>query len=267
MKLASRCAFLLALLPGACYHGHEASQGINASWRGRSASELQSEWGQPAESQEMGALTRLRYSHTTRHTALPSAQAQLKIGPEGLDAYGEVRGGTTSEHTIDVNAYVDKSGTVQTIEGPSLRWGPSDAANLRWGILFGMHAGLGRLDDTGTPLPSGGGYIGGMLGPRIGMVGSYSLAAGLDSEGGAIGQSWSLGAVWWPQTRISLRAGPAMILAFDPGFANVGLEAGLNASASYALLRSGSFVLDLRADLNAGTSSRFASLGIGVNVN
>lgn len=261
------CLLAAGILPG-CYHGDRAARGINSSWKGRSAAELEASWGKPVASEQSGPVTTLRFIHKSQRVeTLPWAAASLHLGPDRIDAYGEIRPGMTSERSTEVTALVNDSGKVMSVHGPSLRWGASDHANLRYGLIMGMHAGIGRLDDTNRPLPSGGIYIGGMLGPTLALLGSYSLAAGSADAGSALGMAWSLGPQWWPHTRISLRAGPAMILAFDPGFEDLGLEAGLNASASYAIIRSGSFVLDLRADISAGPNTQFGSLGIGVNVN
>jgi hypothetical protein len=259
------CGISTALI--GCYSGGQVSPDINASWRQHKASEIRSDWGAPKTVQpaEDGSVHVWTIEH--RHFTLPTLRAKLDVGPGGLDAYGEARAGEKWTTTTDVAVHVDLSGLITRIEGPSLRWGPPDDANLRWGLLMGMHAGMGRLDDTATPLPSGGLYIGGMLGPTLGLVGSYSFTSGSDDAGGAIGMAWAVGPQWWPATRLSLRAGPAMILAFNPGFEDAGLEAGVNGSASYALIRSGTFTLDVRMDLTAGSSTRFGNVGVGVNLN
>jgi hypothetical protein len=251
----------------ACYSGAQTSRDINSSWQGRTGGELRSHWNKPTTTTAAGQGQLQVWSIRHKHFELPTLRAKLDVGPDGLDAYGEARPGKVWTSTTDVRVHLDAAGVITKIEGPSLRWGPSDNANLRWGTIFGLHAGMGRLDDTKTPLPSGGLYIGGMLSKTVGLVGSYSFTSGSDDAGGAIGMAWALGPQWWPQNRVSLRAGPAMVLAFDPGFENVGLEPGVNASASYALVRSGTFTLDLRLDLTAGSSTRFANVGVGVNLN
>jgi len=138
---------------------------------------------------------------------------------------------------------------------------------VRWGTLFGAHVGMGRLDTTPTPLPSGNIYIGGMLGPTLGLVGAYSLVAGTSDAGGALAMAASLGVQWWPVTRLSLRTGPALLLTLDPGFANAALRPGLASQASYAFVKVGRFALDLCFDLAAGPSTAFGTVGVGVNLN
>src|SRR5690554_2036111 len=161
MKTLTLACLAAAGLASACYHGDRASRGINDSWKGRSAAELEASWGPPSEREQSGPVSTLRFRHTSRHVeTLPAARASLGIGPDGLDAFGEIRSGTTSESSTTVTALVDAHGKLLSVRGPSLRWGASKDANLRYGLIMGMHAGMGRLDDTGSPLPSGGLYIG-----------------------------------------------------------------------------------------------------------
>ena len=265
---AAKVVFGLVVALGAgCYNGAEAARDVNTAWRGHARAEIEARWGSPASVASVGSVTRLQWSHSHRHFDLPSAEAELTIDERGLDARAELRPGRTWQTQTIVSADVDARGTILAVAGPSLRWGAPRAANLRWGLLFGAHVGMGRLDDTSTMLPGGGLYIGGMLSARMGLVGCFALSSGSDDAGGAMGFAWGLAAQWWPSARMWLRAGPAMVLAFDPGFDDAGLEPGLTGGASYALIRSGAFVLDLRADLTAGTSVTFGTVGVGVNLN
>jgi hypothetical protein len=250
-----------------CYSGARATRDVNDSWRGRSSARILAHWGRPAEVGTEGGLTTLRWRHARRHIELPSASAEVSIEPGRFDARAELRPGSTWKTYTEVVARVDPRGSIVDVRGPSLRWGAPRDANLRWGTLLGMHVGFGRLDDTSTPLPSGGAYIGGMLTPTVGLVGCFSMVSGSDDAGGAMGFAWGIAPQWWMATRLWVRAGPAMILAFDPGFENAGLEPGATGGLSYAAIRSGSFVLDLRVDVAAGTSTAFGSVGVGVNVN
>ena len=251
----------------ACYGGAQTSRDINTSWQQREVREIRAHWNTPTTTEAEGDGTVATWSIQHRHFELPTVRASLDVRPDSLDAYAEARPGATWTTSTDVRVHADATGRITLVEGPSLRWGPPNDANLRWGTIMGMHAGMGRLDDTSTPLPSGGLYIGGMLTRTLGLVGNYSFTSGSDDAGGAIGMAWAMGAQWWPQTRVSLRAGPAMVLAFNPGFEDGGLEPGINGGASYALIKAGAFVLDLRFDVTAGTSTRFANLGLGVNLN
>lgn len=262
-----RVLWVASLGLASCYSGAQTSKDINRSWQQHSASEIRGEWGTPTTVTPHQSGTVHVWSVKHHHYRLPTLRAELNVGPDGLDAYGEARAGKTWTSTTDVLVHVDDAGLIKGVQGPSLRWGPPEGANMRWGTIFGIHVGMGRLDDTSTALPSGGLYIGGMLTKTVGLVGSYSLTSGKDEAGGAMGMAWSLGPQWWPMTRLNLRVGPAMVLAFDPGFSNVGLEGGVSGSASYALMRSGTFTLDMRMGMTAGTSTRFGNLGIGVNLN
>ncbi len=251
-----------------CYSGAPATRDVNAAWRGRSRHAIEARWGRAASvSADTGGGTLLRWSHTHHHIELPSGHASLHVEPGLVEGEAEVRPGAIWNSQTTVVAHVDGAGVIAAVEGPSLRWGPPDDANLRWGTILGMHVGMGRLDDTLTPLPSGGLYLGGMLSPTLGLVGCFSLVSGSDNAGGAMAFAWGMAAQWWPATRLWLRAGPAMVLDFDPGFEDATLSPGLTTGASYAVIKVGTFVLDLRLDLIASPSAVFGSAGIGVNMN
>jgi hypothetical protein len=256
----------LALLAG-CYAGDKVSPDINKAWRGRSRASIEARWGTPEQVVAIEGGTALVWSYETKHVELPTGSASLEITETSLDFAASLQPGSVWTSKTEVVATLDAAGTVQTIRGPSVRWGAPADANLRSGVIFGMHAGMGRLDDTDTALPSGGLYIGGMLGPRLGLAGQYSMVFGKDNAGGAVGFAWGLGVHWWPATKVALRAGPALVLDLDPGFDNAAVAPGINGGASFALVRSGSFVLDLRFDATAAPDATFANIGVGVNVN
>jgi hypothetical protein len=257
----------LLALGGGCYSGERAVRDVNAAWSGRTRAAIEARWGTPAAVEVHGSATALRWSHTRQHLALPEAEAELTIERDRVEGMVALQPGAVWHSSTEVVALVDASDTVTSVHGPSLRWGPPNDANLRWGTILGLHVGMGRLDDTSTPLPSGGLYIGGMLGPRLGLVGAFTLVSGKGDAGGAMGFAWSVGATWWLSTRVSVRGGPALVLAFDPGFDNAGLGPGLTGSASVALVKAGTFVLDLRVDVTAAASVAFGNMGIGVNLN
>ncbi|GAB4561115.1 MAG: hypothetical protein Tsb0020_08370 [Haliangiales bacterium] len=270
MKLAAPTSLLIAaliVLISGCYGGRRATPDINDAWRGRARADIEAHWGAPASHDERQDGTVLVWSYATRHIELPVIEGELRVEPGHVEARGLFVPGRVWHSSIDVAALVDPAGTILQVEGRSLRWGPPNDANMRWGVLFGAHAGMGRLDDTGSPLPSGGLYIGGMLTPTVGLVGNFGLVSGTGDDGAAMGFVWGLAPQYWLDTRLWVRAGPAAILAFDPGFESLGFEAGITAGASYALVKSGSFVLDLRLDLHAGPATALGSAGIGVNLN
>lgn len=267
VSAATVALVLVGVLVAGCYGSIEATRDTNRHWRGRSRAQLESQWGAPHEARREQAGAVLRYSFSRSRVQLPSASGYLVTGPGRFEGQAVFRPGVIEHIRHDALVAVGNDGIVLEVRGPSLRWGPPDDVNMRWGGLFGAHAGMGALDDTSTPLPSGGLYIGGMLSPTLALVGTFSMAAGKDDAGGALAFAWGLAPQYWVHSRVWLRAGPAMILAFDPGFENVGLEPGATTGASYALIRSRSFVLDLRLDLSVGTSTVFGTAGIGVNIN
>jgi hypothetical protein len=166
----------------------------------------------------------------------------------------------------DAAAFV-QNGVVADVQGDALHWGPPNDVNVHWGTIFGAHVGMGRLGNTGTPLPSGDVYIGGMLTPQLGLVGTYTFASGSGDAGGAIGMAGGVAVQYWPMTRLSLRAGPAMLLAWDPGFSNGRLEPGVTAAASYAFVKVGTLAVDVCVDVAGGPQTAFGTLGVGVNLN
>ncbi len=251
------------MIAGGCYHGERATVDVNAAWQGRTRAEIESAWGTPARA----SATAAAWSFTTTHVELPSGAASVSLTPTSVDIAAIARPGVVEKTENFASAMFDASGTITQVTGPSLHWGPPREENMRWGTIFGIHVGMGRLDNTSTPLPSGGLYIGGMLGPRLGLVGQFSMVSGSDDAGGAIGFAWGMGLAYWPMTRLSVRAGPAAVLALDPGFANAGFGVGGNGAVSFAVIRTRVFVLDVRFDATIASSAAFGSLGVGVNVN
>ena len=72
---------------------------------------------------------------------------------------------------------------------------------------------------------------------------------------------------YWPITRLALRAGPALLLASDPGVTNFRLRPGSSVGASYAAIKVGKLALDVYADVSGGPGVVFGSIGVGINVN
>ncbi|MBZ0235728.1 MAG: hypothetical protein K8M05_25595 [Deltaproteobacteria bacterium] len=260
-----------------CYTGARATRDINAAWRGRTATELQARWGTGTVAAMADGGATVTWWRTSRSYTLPAAslsgEGDLAVGPDGVEGRfdGAVgwRPGQVYRTRHDLVATVDAAGRIVDVVGPTLYLGkgPPPGANLRWGTIFGLHAGAGALDDATSPLPSLGLYIGGMIGPRLGLVGSYAFVNGTSDDGAAMGHSWSFGVQYWPAARVWLRAAPAMVLTLEPGLDDPSLQPGLATGASYALVRGRVFVLDLRVDAIAATASTFGTVGIGVNVN
>ncbi len=266
-----------------CYTGAPANRDVATSWVGRNRVQLEDRWGAPV-ARDPGMLT---WTFDTTHIDLPSGGVSATTTPVSVDAAAAGPSGAATVHvqgtlldiaasfhpgaivkvTTAAVAAIDPAGVVTRIDGAALHWGPPNDANLKWGTIFGAHVGFGRLDTTGTPLPSGGVYLGGMLSQTLGLVGLYELVAGTSDSGSAMGMAAGLAAQWWPMNRFALHAGPALLLAFDPGFENARLRPGAVAGAAYAVLKVGVLALDLRVDLAAGPSTAFGTLGVGINVN
>ncbi|MGE5186147.1 MAG: hypothetical protein ACM31C_29025 [Acidobacteriota bacterium] len=276
---------LLAL--AACYTGAPANRDVQAAWRGRTRAEIVDRWGTPAQQANQPQAEIDVWSFTRTQFELPDAN--LAITPHRVAAGVDVTAGPASgvvgvgatvptvsygftpgqiwKTRTDAAAFVQPTGTIAEVQGAALHWGPPNDVNLHWGTIFGAHVGMGRLDTTPTPLPSGGAYIGGMLSPTLGLVGTYSLVAGTSDMGGAMGMAGGLAAQWWPVNRLWLRAGPALLLAFDPGFDNARLRPGVTLGASYAFVKVGTLAVDARFDLATGPSTTFGTVGVGVNLN
>jgi len=276
-----RIAIALCLV--GCYTGAPANRDVSTSWLGRTRQGLEDRWGQPA-ARDPQLLT---YTFSRTRVELPSAELHVgarpavleagAIGPNGsavvhaqvnlIDVAAGFHPGALVKVTTAAVASIDPADRIAAMEGAALHWGPPNDVNLHWGTIFGAHVGLGRLDTTGTPLPSGGAYIGGMLAPTLGLAGVYELVAGTGETGSAMGMAAGVAAVYWPANRFSLHAGPALLLAFDPGFANARLRPGAVAGASYAVIKVGVLAIDLRLDVAAGPSTAFGTAGVGINVN
>lgn len=267
----------------ACYTGAPANRDVQASWRGRTHAEIVDRWGNPAghrDAVDVWAFTRTQLVLPAANIAVTQQQVATAArvdapgvaGVVGVQASApsvsvDFRPGEIWKTTTEAAAFVAPTGVIADVQGAALHWGPPNDVNLHWGVIFGAHVGMGRLDTTPTPLPSGGAYVGGMLTPTVGLVGTYSLVAGSADAGGALGMAGGVAAQWWPVNRFWLRAGPALLLAFDPGFDNARLRPGVTLGASYAWLKIGTFALDARLDLATGPSTTFGTIGVGVNLN
>jgi hypothetical protein len=257
-------------LVSACYDGARAARDLNPYWRGHARVELEARLGTPSEAQpQADGTTLLRWTRRSRRVEkLPSGGFDLKVTENSVDLYAEVRPGEVKdvEYTM-ATAVVDPQGTVLRFDSGWLAAGIPRGLNVRTGAIFGLHGGMGRLDDAATALPGVGVYVGGMLGPRLALLGAYAFVNGSDDGEHVHGHSWALAVQYWPATRLAVRAGPAMVLDTDPGLANPTIAPGVVGALSFAVIRSGSFVLDLRFDATVSTQGAFGMLGVGVNVN
>lgn len=278
---------LVAVCLVGCYTGAPANRDVAHAWERRTSAEIEDRWGAPVarDGAERGNV--LTWTFDRVHLELPSggvavasrpvAMDAAVVGPSGMAmvrAQGSLLDVTAAFHpgaivhvTTAAAALVDGAGVIERVDGAALHWGPPNDANLHWGTIFGAHLGLGRLDTASSPRPSGEAYVGGMLDPTVGLVGTYTLTAASSTGGSAMGMAAGFAVQWWPANRLWLRAGPALLLTLDPGLTDAALHPGVTAAASYAFVKVGVLAIDLCVDLNAGPSTAFGTVGVGVNVN
>jgi len=278
---------LAALCLVGCYTGAPANRDVAHAWERRTSAEIEDRWGAPVarDGAERGNVLTWTFDRT--HLELPSGGIVVTsrpvavetgvVDPNGmamvrtqgslLDVTAAFHPGALVRVTTAAAALVDGGGVIEHVDGAALHWGPPNDANLHWGTIYGAHVGLGRLDTASSPLPSGEAYIGGMLDPTVGLVGTYALTAASSSGGSAMGMAAGFAVQWWPINRLWLRAGPALLLTLDAGLVDAALHPGVTAAASYAFVKVGVLAIDLCVDLNAGPSTAFGTLGVGINVN
>jgi hypothetical protein len=138
--------------------------------------------------------------------------------------------------------------------------------NVRTGLVMGLTAAAGAFANATTPMPSVSVYIGGMIGPRLALIGSYQFVNAKGTDDYAMAHAWSFGVQHWPAARLAVRALAAAVVDIEPN-ESASFGPGATAGVGYALVRSGSFVLDLRVDGIFSTQAALGLAGIGVNVN
>ncbi len=252
-----------------CYSGSRAARDINLAWHGHTRVELEARLGAPAAIDvQPGGAAALRWSRRGHDIRLASGHLNLDVTPTSFNLDAAVRPQEIRSYDYDIAAaLVDPAGTVVRFDSGRLAAGIPDGLNVRTGVVFGLSVGMGRLDDASTPLPSMSTYVGGMIGPQLALVGAYTFVNGSASGDYVNGHSWAFAAQYWPTSRLALRAGPAMVIDVDPMPGNARIAPGGVGAVSFAVVRAGSFVLDLRFDGTLSTSSAFGMLGVGVNVN
>jgi hypothetical protein len=266
MRLHLLCT---SLLLAGCYGQAEVARDVNAAYRGANRAVIEAQIGQAevSEPQPDGALV-LRWIRKGTRYDLPSGHFRLNVTATSFDLDAAARPGVVEHYDYELAAaLVDPSSRVLRFESRRLLLEVPDSLNVRSGAIFGLHGGLGSLDDATSVMPSLGVYLGGMLGPRHALLGSYSLVHGRDDGRTAQGHAWALALQYWPLARLNVRTGAAMVLDLDPGFEDPTLSPGAVGAISYALVRAGSFVLDARFDLTVSTAAAFGMFGVGVNVN
>lgn len=262
--------FACATLATGCYSGGRAARDVNVAWRGHASVDLKARLGEPQKMQAQADGNQvLRWIARGRTIErLPGGRFDLDVTPTSFDLYAEAHPGVMRDfESLVATALVDPRGQVLQFDADWLAAGIPSGLNLRTGIVMGVSGGMGRLDDAASPLPSVGAYIGGMLGPRLALVGAYAFVNGKSDGDYVQGHSWALAAQYWPMARLALRAGPAMVLDTDPGPGGVDIAPGAVGAVSFAVIRAGSFVLDARVDATVSTASSFGTVGVGVNLN
>lgn len=251
-----------------CYAGSRAARDINTAWVGHTRVELEARLGAPIVTAAGEGASVLRWTRRGHDVRLARGHLHVDLNPTSFQVDAALRPGSIESYDYDVaSALVDPNGTVLRFDSGWIAAGIPDGMNARTGVVFGLSVGVGRLDDASTPLPSLSTYIGGMIGPRLALVGAYTFVNGTASGEYVHGHAWAFAAQYWATERLSLRVGPAMVLDTDPMPGSARIAPGGVGAASYAIVRAGSFVLDLRFDATLSTSSAFGMLGVGVNVN
>lgn len=251
-----------------CYSGSTAARDVNGMWRGHARVELEARIGTPRVEARPDGTSVLRWIRRGHHITLPSGSFDLNVTNASFDLRAEARPGSIDKYEyVHATALIDPQGTVLQLDSAVMAAGIPDGANVRTGALFGFTAAAGAVTNATSPMPSLGLYLGGMIGPRLGLVGTYQFVTGKGEAGYAMGHAWGMALQHWATARLSVRAGAAMVLDLEPGLEDPGIAPGATGALSYALVRSGSFVLDARFDATIATSSAFGMFGIGVNVN
>ena len=260
----------LTLLATGCYTARRAAPDINDAWRGRARVDLEARIG-PATQQAQqpdGNLALRWVGHGVNIKSLPSGHLDLKITPTSFSIDAAAKPGEVEKYEYTRGlALVAPDGTLLEIDAAFAAGFPS-GSNARTGLVMGLTAGMGRIVEAATPIPSVGVYIGGMVHPRLALIGTYNFVNSKDAQTGyAMGHAWAFGVQYWVASRLTLRGAPAAVIHLDPGLVNATFAPGATVGLGYAIVRSGSFVLDVRADAFVSTSALFAMAGIGVNVN
>ena len=262
--------FALIVLATGCYTANSAATDINEAWRGRARIDLEARIG-PATQQAQqpdGNLALRWVGHGVNIKSLPSGHLDLKITPTSFSLDAAAKPGEVEKYEYTrALAIVAPSGTLLDIDAAFAAGFPA-GSNARTGIVMGLTAGMGSVIEAGTPMPSVGVYIGGMVHPRLALIGTYNFVNAKDSQRGfAMGHAWGFGVQYWVLPRLTIRGAPAAVIDLEPGLENPTFSAGAATGIGFAIVRSGSFVLDVRMDAFVSTSTLFGMAGIGVNVN
>jgi len=267
-----RALVVLTLAAGAtgCYSARSAAGDINAAWRGHARIELEGVIG-PAtqQGQQPDGTTALRWvAHGVNVKELPGGHLDLKISPTSFSIDAEAHPGVVEKYEYTrALAVVAPGGQILQFDG-AFAAGFPDGMNARTGFIFGLTGAVGLFKDATTPIPSTGLYMGGMIGPQLALIGNYHFVNAKDKEAGfAMAHAWGFGVQYWPAERLAVMLTAAAVIDLEPGLEDAAFGPGGTGGLSYALVRSGSFVLDARAEFIVSTSTACGMFGVGVNVN
>jgi hypothetical protein len=263
------CLLVASILTG-CYTARSAAPDINAAWRGRARIDVETRIGAPTQqAQQPDGTIALRWvGHGINVRELPSGHLSVKLTSTSFSIDAAARPGVVerTEFTRAL-AVVAPTGAILDFDGAFAAGFPS-GLNVRTGLVMGLAGGLGGFSNATTPMPSLNLYLGGMIGPRSALIGTYSFINAKDPDAGyAMGHAWGFGLQYWPAARLAVRASAAAVIDLDPGLDDATFAPGGVVGVGYALVRSGSFVLDARFDAVVSTSATFGMVGVGVNVN
>jgi len=260
--------FAIAVLATGCYSARAAAPDINDAWRGRGRLELEARIGPATQEgkQPDGNIALKWIGHGTNIVSLPSGHLDLKISPTSFSIDAAANPGVVERTTYTrALAIVAPGGAVLEFDG-AFAAGFPDGLNVRTGLVMGLTAAAGAFSNATTPMPSLGLYIGGMIGPRLALIGSYQFVNAKGEDDYAMGHVWGFGVQHWPAARLAVRALGVAGVDIEPN-EDASFGPGATAGVGYALVRSGSFVLDVRVDGIFTTQAAFGLAGIGVNVN
>jgi hypothetical protein len=264
-----RALALLAL--AGCYSGSRAAGDVNAAWRGHARVDVEAKLGAPtAVVAQADGTSVLAWSRTGINVAsLPSGSLRVDITPASFDFHAEAQPGVVEKYQFDVaKALVDRNGMLVRFESETLAAGIPKRANIHTGIIYGASPAFGfHKCSMRHWRPSLGAYMGGMIGPRTALLGAYQFVNAGCEDGSPVGHTWAFAVQYWPLARLNIRGGAGMVLDDAVWLREARLSPGILAAASFAVLRVGSLVVDVRFDSTVSTKTAFGMFGVGVNVN
>jgi hypothetical protein len=246
-----RCISVLGCIAvsTACFTQHKADGYTSRAWRGKSKQAILAQWGNP-ETNNADSLTWSETSIT--HNA---ARVDTTVTVVGNTAYGTST--YTPASTIvtrrSASARLSPEGTVlDTSTNAPYLWGPP-GRNMRTGMIMGIGLGAAQGRVTSDIGFAGHIYMGGMVLPKLGIIGLAGFAsesgervpAGFDACGDTgqpacfdpNGYVIGLGAQYWLHRMVWLRAVPIYSWGYNAeNFMAPDSTYGLAAAAAFEFL-------------------------------